>query len=115
MDVVVSVPGSDEKWSVRALWDTGANASVISKSVARNLRLEVKGCVKLRFANGAEKSNVYKIDLGLSKEIVFEEIFVRECNDGGNFEMLIGMDIISRGDFRILNRSGKTVFEFEID
>lgn len=32
MDVVVSAPGSDEKWSVAALWDTGANVSVICKA-----------------------------------------------------------------------------------
>lgn len=115
MDVVVSAPGSDEKWSVTALWDTGANVSVICKAVTKNLGLEAKGVTELRYANGTQKSNVYRIDLSLSKDIVFKDLFVRECNDGGNFEMVIGMDIISRGDFRILNRSGKTVFEFEID
>lgn len=115
MDVVVSAPGSDEKWSVSALWDTGANVSVICKSVAKNLGLEAKGVTELRYANGTQKSNVYRIDLSLSKDIVFKDLFVRECNDGGNFEMIIGMDVISRGDLIILNRSGKTVFEFEID
>ena len=115
MDVVVSAPGSDEKWSVAALWDTGANVSVICKAVAKNLGLEAKGITELRYANGTQKSNVYRIDLSLSKDIVFKDLFVRECNDGGNFEMIIGMDVISRGDFRILNRSGKTVFEFEVD
>lgn len=115
MDVVVSAPGSNEKWSVRALWDTGANVSVISRSVAKNLGLESKGCSRLRFGNGSETSNIYKIDLALSKDIVFNDVFVRECNDGGNFEMAIGMDIISRGDFCVLNRSGKTYFEFSID
>ncbi len=115
MDVVVSAPGSDEKWSVTALWDTGANVSVICESVAKNLGLEVKGAAELRYANGLQRSNIYKIDLALSKDVVFKNHFVRECRDGGNFEMVIGMDIISRGNFRILNRSGKTVFEFEID
>lgn len=52
MDVVVSAPGSDEKWSVTALWDTGANVSVICESVAKNLGLEVKGAAELRYANG---------------------------------------------------------------
>lgn len=115
IDVVVSAPGSDEKWSVTALWDTGANVSVICKAVAKNLGLEAKGVTELRYANGTQKSNVYRIDLSLSKDIVFKDLFVRECNDGGNFEMIIGMDVISRGDLIILNRSGKTVFEFEID
>lgn len=115
MNVVVSAPGSKDKWSVRALWDTGASVSVISKEVSRNLGLEAKGCAQLRYANGVEKSNVYKIDLELSRDIFFNDLFVRECDGGGNFEMVIGMDIISRGDFKILNRSGKTFFEFEID
>lgn len=115
MNVVVSAPGSNDKWSVRALWDTGASVSVISKEVSRNLKLEVKGCAQLRYANGVENSNVYKIDLELSRDIVFNDLFVRECDGGGNFEMVIGMDVISRGDFKILNRSGKTFFEFEID
>lgn len=115
MDVVVSAPGSDEKWSVTALWDTGANVSVVCEAVAKTLGLEVKGVAELRYANGLQRSNVYKIDLALSKDIVFKNHFVRECRDGGNFEMVIGMDVISRGDFRILNRSGKTVFEFEVD
>ena len=115
MDVTVSAPGSKDKWSVKALWDTGASVSVISKDVAKNLGLEVKGFARLRFANGSERSSVYKIDLELSSDIVIKDLFVRECNDGGNFEMLIGMDVISRGNFRILNRSGKTFFEFEIN
>lgn len=114
MDVVVSAPGSNEKWSVRALWDTGANVSVICSAVAKNLGLEAKGSTKLRYANGVQKTNIYRLDLHLSEDIVFKNIFVRECNDGGNFEMIIGMDVISRGDLRILNRSGKTVFEFEV-
>ena len=115
MNVVVSAPGSNERWSVKALWDTGANVSVISKSVAKNLGLEVKGCSQLRFGNGSQMSNIYKIDLALSKDIVFKDLFVRECNDGGNFEMAIGMDVISRGDLKICNLSGKTFFEFKID
>jgi len=115
MNVVVAAPGSNDKWSVRALWDTGANVSVVCKTVAKNLGLESKGVTELRYANGAQKANVYKIDLHLSDDVVFKDLFVRECNDGGNFEMIIGMDVISRGDLRILNRSGKTVFEFEAD
>ena len=114
MDVAVSAPGSNEKWSVTALWDTGANVSVISRTVAKTLGLDVKGRSQLRFGNGAQISNIYKIDLALSKDLVFKDLFVRECGDGGNFEMAIGMDIISRGDFRILNQDGKTFFEFEI-
>ena len=113
-DVVVSAPGSNEKWSVKALWDTGANVSVITESVAKNLGLEIKGCTLLRFGNGSQKSNTYKIDLQISEDIVFKDIFVRECNDGGNFEMAIGMDVISKGNFQILNSTGKTFFKFEI-
>ena len=115
MDVVVSVPGSNEKWSVRALWDTGANVTVISETVAENLGLKPKGLSKLIVANGAQNANLYKIDFSLSKDIVFKDVFVRGCGNDSVFEMAIGMDVISRGNFHIDNRDGKTLFTFEID
>lgn len=98
---------------VNGLWDTGASGTVIDKDTAAALGLKPISKTKVFHANGEAIVNVYAINLILPNNIAFQAIKVTEGNLN-NFQLLIGMDIISKGDFALTNYNGKTAFSFRI-
>ena len=57
--------------------------------------------------------NVYAINLFLPNQVAFNFVKVTEgiLND---FDLLIGMNIITMGDFSITNVGGNTIFSFRV-
>ncbi|MEH0154034.1 retroviral-like aspartic protease family protein [Limibacter armeniacum] len=96
-----------------ALWDTGASGTVISKRAAQMLNLKPVGRIQVNHANGTDIKNRYLVNLFLPNEIGFSLVSVTEGVLQG-FDLLIGMDVITRGDFSITNYEGKTTFSFRI-
>lgn len=96
-----------------ALWDTGATLSAISKNVADVLGLTPFKTGLSYHAGGVCPTNFYKINILLPNGVGFHTRTVMEAVLK-NCDMLIGMDIISQGDFALTNRDGKTVFSFQI-
>jgi len=94
------------------VWDTGANSSSISEKAARMLDLTPVGCLDVETANGRRETPVYKIDILLPNNICVKGAYVTE-SDIAACDMLVGMDVISLGDFLITNR-GRTEFTFRI-
>ena len=97
----------------RGLWDTGATHSGISKNVATLLNLIPVRQTTIFHANGQAVVNVYNISTVLPNNIFVPLITVAEGTFSG-FDLLIGMDIITQGDFSISNKDGKTVFGFRM-
>jgi len=95
------------------LWDTGASGTVISKAVVDKLELKPIGKSKVFHANGESIVNVYAINLFLPNQVGFQFVKVTEGVLSG-FDLLIGMDIITTGDFSITNVGGKTTFSFRV-
>jgi predicted aspartyl protease len=93
------------------LWDTGATGTVISKAVIEKLNLLPIGKSKVFHANGESIVNVYAINLFLPNQVAFQFVKVTEGVLNG-FDLLIGMDIITTGDFSISNVGGRTTFSF---
>lgn len=52
------------------------------------------------------------MDLWLPNHAVFRKVRVIKGTFNKEFDVLIGMDIITRGDFAISNFNGKTLFSF---
>jgi len=51
----------------------------------------------------------------LPNGVKIDNVKATECDElNGPFEVLIGMDIISLGDFALTNKDGKSVFTFRI-
>lgn len=97
----------------KALWDTGATASVISTEVATKLGLSpISQCITYH-AQGQSLVNVYLVNLVLPNQLLIQDVRVTEGNLNG-FGVLIGMDIINLGDFALTHRDNKTVFSFQI-
>jgi hypothetical protein len=97
----------------RALWDTGAYMSVISASLAQQLGLAVINTDKLTGIGGTILSNRYDISVTLPNKVIFPLVYVAEWGGNRFYDMLIGMDIISQGEFFLSSVSGKTVFTFK--
>jgi predicted aspartyl protease len=95
------------------LWDTGASGTVISKTVVEKLDLKPIGKSKVFHANGESIVNVYAINLFLPNQVGFQFVRVTEGVLSG-FDLLIGMDIITTGDFSLSNVGGKTTFSFRV-
>jgi len=66
---------------------------------------------RVQTAAGISYCEVHRINLTLPNKICFHSIRVTQA-DMGNVNVLIGMDIISRGDFAITNLNGETCFSF---
>lgn len=96
-----------------ALWDTGATISTISPKVINELGLQPFQYAKVFHAQGEGVAKAYKVNLFLPNHVIFPCISVLEGNLHG-FDVLIGMDIISQGDFVITNRDNQTVCSFQI-
>ena len=96
-----------------ALWDTGATSSCISNQLAEKLHINPIGFEEMYHANGSSIVPTYLINILLPNEIGFYHIHVLGC-DLHNMDAIIGMDIISQGDFAISNFEGKTFFSFRI-
>jgi hypothetical protein len=95
-----------------ALWDTGASGSCVSRELARTLGLRaVKQC-QITGVGGSQESNVYIVDIRLPNQITVSNVQVTEFLDNGKFEMILGMDIITFGDFSITNFNRESVFQF---
>lgn len=95
-----------------AIWDTGATGSVITEKVAKELDLKPTGMALVSTASGENFANTYIVNIWLPNKVVFGELKVIEGKIQGENEVLIGMDVISSGDFAVTNYDGKTVFTF---
>ena len=100
------------KKAYSALWDTGSNISVISADLASKMRLEPVGTMNVETAGGKIIMNKYIISVSLPNHLNIENIMISSGNLGEGVDILIGMDIITLGDFSITNYNNKTIFSF---
>lgn len=96
----------------KALWDSGADGSVISPRIAKALGLTSLGQATVESANGDYIAATYVIDLMLPNGIVIKGLQVME-SDLKSCDALIGMDVITLGDMAITNNP-TTQFTFRI-
>ena len=98
----------------KALWDTGATKTCVSKKLARQLQLKPVGYAFIHSASGYgdEPSPAFHVGITLPNKVFISELKVLLTDLPDDFDVLIGMDIINKGDFAISNRNGKTVFTF---
>lgn len=99
----------------RALWDTGASWSVITRDLARRLALIPTGEVEVNHAGGTTVTPTYIVNFVLPNKVKVPGVMVTELPDQpADFEVLVGMDLIRLGDLSITNVGGKTTMSFRI-
>lgn len=94
-----------------AIWDTGATNTVISEKLAQELKLMPIGRTNVSTAGGIIEANKYIVGLKLPNNLQIQNVMVTAGNLNGT-DFLIGMDIITLGDFSVTNLNGKTTFSF---
>jgi hypothetical protein len=101
--------------STTALWDTGATNSCITADLAASIGAVPIGKTIVHGAHGPGQMNVYMIDFMLPNQVRITDIRATEVvSTAGGFGVIVGMDIITLGDFCITNVDGKTVVTYRI-
>lgn len=109
------IPGKIPKTeSFLAIWDTGATSSVITPKVVANLGLIPSGKTNIHGVAGSKDNiDTYLISIILPNKVRFNGLRVAEVPQiAGRADILLGMDIISLGDFAVTNKDRKTVISF---
>lgn len=94
-----------------ALWDTGATNSVISQEVIDKCGLKPTGMTEVRAVNKVSRSETYLTNIILPNTVTCVGVRVAKGKIPGS-DVLIGMDIISRGDFSVTNCDGHSQFSY---
>lgn len=95
------------------VFDTGASCSAINKKIARECNLTPISKAKVNTAGGVVIQDVYLVNIELPTGTI-EKVKATAMEEINGTDVLIGMDIITLGDFAITNMDGKTVFSFRI-
>lgn len=94
-----------------AVWDTGATDTVISPAIVQELGLKPNGKSSISAYGGSVEVNTYLIDLCFQNGTKIENL---EVLSGAycDYDVIIGMDVITQGDFCISTKKGVTTFSF---
>ena len=96
-----------------AIWDTGASASCIHNRVVQKLKLSPVSYTVMSTANGVCESPVFYVNILLPNNVMANNVRVVGV-EKMNPDCLIGMDIISQGDFVLFSHGNETQFSFII-
>lgn len=96
-----------------AIWDTGATNSAITQNVVDACGLVATGIAQVHGVSGSSQVETYLVNLGLPDKVIFYGVRVTKAQLPGA-DILIGMDIIVRGDFAVTNFNGATKFSFRV-
>lgn len=112
LPLATNPPPGKQFFPFKAIWDTGATNSVITENVVKKASLVPTGMVNAHGVHGECQVNTYIVDIGLPNHVCITNVRVSEGKLMGNIDVLIGMDIIQKGDFAISNPSEKTIFSY---
>jgi predicted aspartyl protease len=99
---------------VYALLDTGATNTSISDTLAASLGLKPVGRYKVEAAGGVHMAAAYSIDVLFRNMVSFTNIRSAAFVKNDQFDIIIGMDIITLGDLAITNANNRTVVSFRV-
>jgi hypothetical protein len=109
---VKPIPGTIHGF--KAVWDTGATNTAISTKVAQALSSSPITFAKVGTGGGVVDAPVHLINIVLPDNFIVPNVQVTELEELNSCDVLIGMDIITLGDFAITHQDGKACFSFRI-
>lgn len=113
--IALPIPESSppQLFNAKTLWDTGATNCAITKTKVDQIGLPEIGKATVCHAGGETIVSVYLLNIFLPMGVVIAMVPATECQSArGNFDFVIGMDIITMGDFALTNFGGKTTVSF---
>jgi hypothetical protein len=100
--------------SIDALWDTGASMSAITPEIKDKLKITPIDKKTIAGIHSTQIADIVFITLELPNGVIKKNIKVAICNIPSNVGMILGMDIISLGDFALSNGNDQTLFSFAV-
>ncbi len=116
-DIEIKNPFTGAILKTHAIWDTGATNTVVTEQTAQNVGLISIGKTNVAGVHGHKTVNRYFVNVTLNNKSISLDLSVTECSalsSDGSIGVLIGMDIINRGDFAITNYNGNTIMSFRV-
>lgn len=97
----------------KAVWDTGANITMVSEKVTGKLSGDPVEEADTHGIGGTDKTRIYMGNVEFPGGIIFDDvtIWIQDLRDL-DFEVIIGMDVISRGRLVVEERKGIPTFSF---
>ncbi len=95
-----------------AIWDTGATGSVITQAVVDACGLVATGMTRVYHVDGSSQVETYLVNIGLPDNVRYPSVRVTKGDLPDGDDVLVGMDIITTGDFAVTNINGKTMLSF---
>jgi len=95
-----------------AIWDTGATGCVITQSVVDACGLVSTGRALVSGVHGDSEVDTFLVNIGLPNQVGFSGVPATIGKLVKDADVLIGMNIINRGDFAVTNLDGITKFSF---
>lgn len=111
----VAILGNDieAQRGVKALWDTGAMCTCISTQLATELGLLPDDYGWVNGANNKPfRAPIYSVQLKMGHFVIPYLRVYGLPMDGQENDVIIGMDVMVKGDLSITNYEGKTVLSF---
>lgn len=96
-----------------AIIDTGATKSAISCKLAERIKLLERGTIVVTGVHSKTIATKYMATISLPNEIIFRDTTLIGINSIGGFDVLIGMDILTKGNFAVSVANGKTYFSYK--
>jgi len=112
VDVAQSAVARGEYVRCKALWDTGAVATVVSSRLVRALGLSAIDQNMATTVQGSYLASIYLLDVLLPNKMLVKSLRVSD-GEFDDCDILIGMDLIRLGDMMITNGSAMK-FTFRI-
>ena len=106
------VPSNIEKFE--AIWDTGATNTAASSAVIAKLGSQPITFTHIATGGGIVTAPVHLLNIVLPNNVIIPNITVTELKDLNSCDVLIGMNVITRGDFALTHVDGKTCFSFRM-
>lgn len=97
----------------RAVWDTGSTTTILSHKLIEQLQTESFRNGDMTGIGGDVSSDTYLVHVAppTDEVITYIEVMAYDFED---YEAIIGMDVITYGDFQISSIGGKTKFSFKL-
>lgn len=95
----------------QAIWDTGATNSCVTQNVIDACGLKPLSMTQVHGVGGIHLSEVYLVNIFLPNNLGVQQVRVTR-GILATADVLLGMDVITLGDFAITNLNGRTVFTF---
>ncbi|HKC14633.1 MAG TPA: retropepsin-like aspartic protease [Patescibacteria group bacterium] len=97
---------------IKAIWDTGASCTVITKKLAAEIGLIPTGKEIVSGIDHDSPENTFFVNVYLPNKVCMMNLKIVEVPSIKSADLLIGMDIIGAGDFSIFIKDGKTVMSY---